>query len=156
MIEPWGGFIEMDYRLPSQVHTVLTNALAIVGWTRLRLPEAPVQIRLQCQNCIFYILKCSAKDWLPSQDGDLFSVLNIIYQDSKILEFPCLKLFFQWAWQKKLSWFNNIKLHMIILCFPLYITLSMWINAKKTWLLNITMDYIDVCLCLPSSVWFLK
>ena len=38
MLEPWGGFIEMDYRLPSQVHTVLTNALAIVGWTRL--PEA--------------------------------------------------------------------------------------------------------------------
>ena len=108
-------------------------------------------------RAIFYILNCSAsQDWLPSQDGDLFSVLNIIYQDSKILEFPCLKLFFQWAWQKKLSWFNNIKLHMIILCFPLYITLSMWINAKKTWLLNITMDYIDVCLCLPSSVWFLK
>ena len=52
MIEPWGGFIEMDYRLPGQVHTVLTNALAIVGWTRL--PEAPVQIRLQCQNYILY------------------------------------------------------------------------------------------------------
>ena len=52
MIEPWAGFIEMDYRLPGQVHTALTNALAIVGWTRL--PEAPVRIRLQCQNYILY------------------------------------------------------------------------------------------------------
>ena len=108
-----GGMIEMDY------HQVHTNPLWHTPWQLLGGLGflKTIQIRIRWPD---YSKLCPALARLTA-----FSTRRFIFSPqhnlARFAKFPCLRLFFQWAWQKRfILIYQRKKLHMIILCFPLY------------------------------------